>query len=76
MVNITGYADTRYRLSVSGEPVDYFICDTNDEKLNTIKRILSDLRKKNFSLNLFLFPQTKIKVIIPQEKEKILSWVY
>lgn len=49
MVNVTGYADIRYRLSVSGEPVDYFICDTNDEKLNAIKKILGDLRKNNFS---------------------------
>lgn len=29
--------------------MDYFICDTNDEKLNAIKKILGDLRKKNFS---------------------------
>lgn len=68
MVNVTGYVDAKYRLSISGEPVDYFTCDTEKEKIDVIKKILGELRRKNFT-------SSDIMILSPRKRQESIIGV-
>lgn len=49
LVNITGYEDKQYRLKISGEPVDFFIYETEEEQKTKLLTTIRELSKKGFT---------------------------
>lgn len=48
LINITGYEDKPYRLKITGEPVDYYVCNSQEEQNNKLIDCLKELKKKGF----------------------------
>ena len=46
--NFTGYEDSKYLLSISGEPVEYLSWRNVDEERDALKKVLKTLKTKEF----------------------------
>lgn len=62
LVNITGYEDKKYRLKISGEPVDFFVCNTESEQSDKLLAILKELKGKGFKAS-------SITVLSPKKRD-------
>lgn len=62
LVNITGYEDKKYRLKISGEPVDFFVCNTESEQSDKLLAILKELKGKDFKAS-------SIMVLSPKKRD-------
>ena len=48
LINITGYEDKRYRLKITGEPVDFYVCNSPEEQSKKLVDCIRVLKKKGF----------------------------
>lgn len=48
IVNVTGYEDSKYLLSIAGEPVEYLSWRSLDEEQDALKKVLKTLKTKEF----------------------------
>lgn len=48
LINITGYEDRQYRLKITGEPVDFYVCNSKEEQIKKLIDCIKDLKKKGF----------------------------
>lgn len=63
LINITGYEDKQYRLKIAGEPVDFYVWDTEEEQSSKLLATIKDLKKKGFIAS-------SIMVLSPKKREK------
>lgn len=48
LINITGYEDKQYRLKITGEPVDFYVCNSPEEESKKLIDCIKVLKKKGF----------------------------
>ena len=48
LINITGYEDKKYRLKITGEPVDFYVCNSAEEQSKKLIDCVKELKKKGF----------------------------
>lgn len=63
LINITGYEDKQYRLKISGEPVDFFVYENENEQSNKFLSTIKELKRKGFSAS-------SIMVLSPKRRDK------
>lgn len=63
LINITGYEDKQYRLKISGEPVDFFVYENENEQINKFLSTIKELKRKGFS-------SSSIMVLSPKRRDK------
>ncbi len=63
LVNISGYEDKQYRLKITGEPVDFFVWDTEEEQMNRMFACIKELKNKGFQAS-------SIMILSPKKREK------
>lgn len=79
LVNITGYDDKKYRLKISGEPVDFFVWNTKEEQSNILIECIKKLKKKGFNASsiMILSPKRRENSIIDKyDKDEFLIGNY
>ena len=66
IVNVTGYEDSSYLLSITGEPVDYYSWKNLDEEKEALKKILKTLKTKGISSKdiMILSPRKRTNSVI------------
>mgnify|MGYP001056563713 CR=1 FL=1 len=69
LIHITGYEDKRYRLNITGEPVDYGIWNTQDEQKEKLVECLKELKKRGFKA-------ASITILSPNRREKSIVDIY
>lgn len=63
LVNITGYDDKHYLLKITGEPVDYYVWDTEEEQSKKLSECIKELKKKGFKAS-------SIMILSPKKRER------
>ncbi len=63
LINISGYEDKKYRLSIAGEKVDYIIWDTLEDQKRELRNIITNLNKLRI-------PSKDIVILSPNKREK------
>mgnify|MGYP002964738734 CR=1 FL=1 len=63
LINITGYEDKKYRLKITGEPVDFYVCNSAEEQSKKLIDCVKELKKKGFK-------STVIMVLSANRREK------
>ena len=63
LINITGYEDKHYRLKITGEPVDFYVWNTEEEQRKKLWTIIKELKKK-------CFIASSIMILSPKKREK------
>lgn len=48
LINITGYEDKKYRLKITGEPVDFYVCNAPEDQAKKLIDCVKGLKKKGF----------------------------
>lgn len=68
LVNVTGYADKKYRLKITGEPVDFYVWSDKQEQGCILLATIKELKKKGFTAS-------SIMVLSPNKRNKsIVGW--
>lgn len=68
LVNVTGYADKKYRLKITGEPVDFYVWSDKQEQGCILIATIKELKKKGFTAS-------SIMVLSPNKRNKsIVGW--
>ena len=68
LVNVTGYADKKYRLKITGEPVDFYVWSDKQEQGCILIATIKELKKKGFTAS-------SILVLSPNKRNKsIVGW--
>ena len=49
LINITGYKDKKYRLKITGEPVDFYVCNAPEDQAEKLIDCVKGLKKKGFN---------------------------
>lgn len=62
LVNITGYSDKKYKLQITGEPVDYLVWENEDEERTKLFSCLKDLKNNGFDAS-------SIIILSPKKRE-------
>ncbi len=62
LINVTGYEDKQYRLKITGEPVDFYVCTSEEEQSKKLIECIKDLKKKGFK-------SSSIIVLSPKRRE-------
>jgi len=79
LINVTGYEDKYYLLTISGEPVEYFSWASADDEKQLLKQTIKELNKRGIlSKNIMvLSPRTREKSIINEyDKDKTVIGNY
>lgn len=63
LLNITGFEDTKYKLSILGEKVDYVVWNDIDEESKQIRNIIKNLNKLRI-------PSEQIIILSPYQRKK------
>lgn len=63
LVNITGYDDKKYRLKISGEPVDFLVWKTEEEQCKVLIESMKKLMEQGFNAS-------SIMVLSPKKRER------
>lgn len=69
LINVTGYEDKHYLLSISGEPVEYFSWEDPDAEKALLQQKISELRKKGID-------SKSIVILSPRVREKSVVGLY
>ena len=62
LVNVTGYADKKYRLKITGEPVDFYVWSDKQEQGCILIATIKELKKKGFTASSIL-PISLVNII-------------
>ena len=62
LINITRYEDKKYKLKITGEPVDFFVWNSEDEQKRILDNCIEELRKKGFL-------SASIMILSPKRRE-------
>lgn len=62
LINISGYEDKQYKLKITGEPVDFFVWDTEQEQMTKMLACIKDLKNKGFQ-------SSSITILSPKKRD-------
>lgn len=59
LINITGYEDKHYRLKITGEPVEFYVWNTEEDQCNKLLENIRELKKRGFGSESIMILSTK-----------------
>lgn len=79
LINITGYEDKKYRLKITGEPVDFYVCNAPEDQTKKLLDCVKGLKRKGFKSSAITILSAKRRensIINLCDKEKFIIGNY
>ena len=79
LINITGYEDKKYRLKITGEPVDFYVCNAPEDQAEKLIDCVKGLKKKGFNSSVITILSAKRRensIISLCDREKFIIGNY